>query len=172
MYSCRIDEISLVTRVLKDFSKEIKEFGRISGLSLTSSTSNSLNAMLFHEDCVLVLSKNKEIYKPTVFQMIIIVLCPLTALQVQLIEEEFKMTSKFWNHVQKRFQRRSRRSSVAQSTLRLFQYSKSWSIDFQLCDDSKRLSGNNAIVNKLKTVPMNHLILRENLFVDQGSKHI
>ena len=114
--------------------------------------------------------RTRKFYKPTVSQMIIIVLCPLTRPPSSIrLKKNLKGDFNSWTTYKKRFQRRSRRSSVAQSTSGPFQYSKklvNWI--FQPCRwIPKRLSGNNAIVNKLKTVPMNHLILRENLLVDQ-----
>ena len=171
--TCTVAELmkSAQTRFERLFPKEIKEFGRISGLSLTSSTSNSLNAMLFHEDCVcLILSKNKEIlqahssnsneadFKSVSFD---------SPSKFNSIEEEFKRRLQFLNHVQKDSKDAQDEVQWLKALQERFNTAKAGQLDLSaLSIDSKRLSGNNAIVNKLKTVPMNHVILRENFLVD------
>ena len=175
--TCTVAELmkSAQTRFERLFPKEIKEFGRISGLSLTSSTSNSLNAMLFHEDCVcLILSKNKEILQAHSFtddnNSTVSFDSPS---KFNSIEEEFKRRLQFLNHVQKDSKDTQDEVQWLKALQDRFNTAKAGQLDLSaLSMDSKRLSGNNAIVNKLKTVPMNHLILRENLLVDQDLAYL
>ena len=161
---------SAQTRFERLFPAEMSRFGKINGLSLISSSSNSLNAMLFHDDCVsLILSKDLEVLQvhcssesPGGLQ------CDSPS-KFNSIEEEFKRKFQILNF-KKDCQNEASWLKVLQER---FSTVKSGRLDFSaLSMDSMRLSDNSLLINKLVNLSTGNsgletLNLRENLLVDE-----
>lgn len=176
---CTVAELikSAQTRFERLFPSDASQcqLGRISGLSLSSPSSNSPNAMLFHEDCVSsVLSADLEILQahfsndnnsnknnsasaesPSKFSS---------------IEEEFRRKFQILN-LKKDCQDEI---SWLKTLQERFNTAKNGRLDFSaLSMDSMRLSDNSLLTGKLvKLATAGNLCLRENLLVDDDLKAV